>query len=143
MNNYLRKERFKSAFLLFSSVVLLIFILLNINKFFSAVIKTINILMPLIIGCVIAFILNVPMKAVEKHLFVGKRFTGKKWDKRRRLLAVLMTIIIFLIVIVMMIALLIPQISDAITQITHIIPQNADTSYRDSVQIQLYWAECL
>ena len=46
-------------------------------------------LSPFLLGCAIAFVLNVPMRAIERHLYSGVR----KGRKLRRPLALVLTLV--------------------------------------------------
>lgn len=63
-----------------------------------------NVISPFVFGGGIAFILNVPMRSVEKW------FKGVRSDKLRRLIAIVITLILILLVIGLVFLLLIPQV---------------------------------
>ena len=67
-----------------------------------------GIISPFVLGAAIAFIINVPMRAIERHLSCIKK------DGFRRTIAILLTLLAFLIVIAGIILLLVPQISETI-----------------------------
>ncbi len=67
-----------------------------------------NILMPFITGSVLAFILNVPMRAFEKL------FKGIKKPTLRRSVAVVLTLICLALVLAIVFMLLIPELSETI-----------------------------
>lgn len=67
-----------------------------------------GILSPFVLGAAIAFIMNVPMRAIERQLdFVRK-------DGLRRTIAIILTFVIIVLVIMSVIWLLIPQITETI-----------------------------
>ena len=78
-------------------------------KTFFATIK--NILTPFIIGGVLAFILNVPMRAFERVL------KGIKRDKLRRICALLLTLLCAVLILAIVFVLLIPELSETMGQI--------------------------
>ena len=63
-----------------------------------------RIISPFVIGAAIAFVLNVPMRAIEKRL------KGVKKAKLRRTLAIVLTVLAFLLVLALVFSLLIPQL---------------------------------
>lgn len=67
-----------------------------------------GIISPFVLGAAIAFIINVPMRAIERHLSCIKK------DGFRRTIAILLTLLAFLIIIAGIILLLVPQISETI-----------------------------
>lgn len=78
-------------------------------KTFFTTIK--NILTPFIIGGVLAFILNVPMRAFERVL------KGIKRDKLRRICALLLTLLCAVLILAIVFVLLIPELSETMGQI--------------------------
>ena len=79
----------------------------------------ISIVMPFLIGGVIAFILNVPMKKIEKHLFTK----NKKMDKVRRPLAYVLTLVCAIGVIALAMVVVIPELGNTITMLMEQIPK--------------------
>ena len=77
----------------------------------------VSIVSPFVIGAVIAFILNVPMRAFERNL----KFVRN--DGLRRALGLVLTLASFVLVIYGVIRLLIPEISETITAL---IPKLTD-----------------
>ncbi len=67
-----------------------------------------GIISPFVLGAAIAFIVNVPMRAIERHL------TFIKKEGLRRTAAILLTLLAFILVIAGVILLLIPQITETI-----------------------------
>ena len=88
---------------------IILYWLLHETERFTAVWNTITgITSPFILGAVLAFILNVPMRAFERHL---------KWIKQdglRRTVAILLTFVALAVVIAGVCWLLIPQLSETI-----------------------------
>ena len=68
--------------------------------------KVLSIFMPFLIGAVIAFVINVPMRGIEKILFPK----NKKLDKLRRPAALVLTLLAIAAVIAAVMILVIPQI---------------------------------
>lgn len=77
-----------------------------------------GIAMPFLIGGVIAFILNVPMKKIEKHLFIK----NKKMDKFRRPLAYVLTLVCVIGIIALALVVVIPELGNTITMLAEQIP---------------------
>lgn len=75
-----------------------------------------SIFSPFIVGGVIAFILNVPMRAIENRL------TFIHGEKVKRVLAILLTVVVLCLAIYGIILLLIPQISSTVTQLFNQLP---------------------
>lgn len=77
-----------------------------------------GIIMPFLVGGVIAFILNVPMKRIEKHLFAK----NKKFAKLRRPLAYVLTLLCLLGVIVFAMMVVMPELGNTLTMLMDQIP---------------------
>lgn len=75
-----------------------------------------GILKPFVIGAVLAFILNVPMRAFENL------YKGIKHNKLRRCAALLSTLICLCIVLTIVLVLLIPQLRTTITELGASLP---------------------
>ncbi len=83
-----------------------------------------RILYPVILGAIIAFILNVPMSAIEKHLF-----KTPKNPKRQKLVeaikrpcSIILTILIAVGIIVLLLVLVIPSLAETISSLTENVP---------------------
>lgn len=82
-----------------------------------------GIIFPFVLGCCVAFILNVPMRSVEKHLFgyyTGKR--EKLVNKIKRPVSFIVTLLLVLGVIFIVVFLVAPQMGDTFKSIYEQIP---------------------
>ena len=84
----------------------------------NAVRFILGIIMPFLVGGVIAFIFNVPMKKIEKHLFAK----NKKMEKWRRPLAYLLTLLLVIGIIVLVLVVVIPELGNTISMLVAQIP---------------------
>ena len=91
------RKQIRVLFALVAFGVLLFVGLQNLGTVWGFVQILIGLLMPFIIGLCIAFILSVPMRAVETHLFrpLDKK-CGRIWRKIRRPLAATVTLLLAL-----------------------------------------------
>lgn len=94
----------------------------NLGVVFNGVKAFIGILSPFLIGGAIAFILNVPMRAIERHLSPKNR----KADKIRRPLALVITLVAFAGVIALASNVIAPGIKDAVLSIAEQLPAAYD-----------------
>ena len=78
-----------------------------------------GILSPLLLGCAIAFILNVPMRALERCLFPHV----KKANKLRRPLALLLTVAAVSAVLALAGMVIVPGVRDAVASIAAQVPE--------------------
>ncbi|MCC8161524.1 MAG: AI-2E family transporter [Oscillospiraceae bacterium] len=116
----LTKENVKKicGIILFTVVVFLA--IQNLDKVFSGISFVWGIIFPFILGGIIAFILNIPMRAIEKHLFgkcvktVKNADGSTKTEKKKfvRPVSILITVIAVLAVIAAVMLIVVPQIGD-------------------------------
>lgn len=84
----------------------------------GAVARLLGILSPFLVGGAIAFVLNVPMRAIERHL----RFQGRRSAKLRRPLALVLTLVAVAAVLVLASCVIGPGIKDAVKSIASQAP---------------------
>lgn len=97
----------KKIGLIFAGVagcIVLYWLLFQTDRFVMAYNTIVRVLMPFLVGAVLAFILNVPMRAIERML------DGIKKQEFRRPVAVLLTLLTVILVLSLVIGLLIPQV---------------------------------
>lgn len=85
-----------------------------------------GIIFPFIIGGALAFIFNVPMKKIEKHLFPG----NEKLQKLRRPAAYLLTLIFVIGIIVLAVVVVVPELGNTISMLMAQIPAAFNTVQR-------------
>ena len=108
MDIRIEKKTLRNIVLVILGFVLLYWVLNQTNHVIGIVKRVMDILSPFIIGSVLAFILNVPMRAFERL------FAGIKNEKFRRVCALLVTILAVFLILTLVFLLLIPQLSDTI-----------------------------
>ena len=109
----------KAVRTLFSGIIgcILVYWLLHETERLKSVIAWItNLLSPFVVGAALAFILNVPMRAIERLL------KGVKKPGLRRGLALFLTFIAILLVLALVILLLIPQIDATVESLVAELP---------------------
>ena len=85
---------------------IVVYWLLHETERVKSVVKAVyNLFSPFVLGAALAFILNVPMRAIEQRLLKGITKPGS-----RRVLALLLTFIAIMLVLAVVVILLIPQI---------------------------------
>ena len=102
------KKTMRNLGLLVLSLILVYWLLHDISTVKSFLRSGLDILSPFVIGSVLAFIINVPMRAFEGLL------KGIRNDSLRRVVALLLTLIGVALVITVVFVLLIPQVSATI-----------------------------
>ncbi|PKK40201.1 hypothetical protein ABB02_00488 [Clostridiaceae bacterium JG1575] len=99
------------------------FVVMNITGFFMTVLRIITVLAPLILGILFAFILNLPMTFLERHLF---RSPAPIVQKIRRPLSLALSVILVIGILVLVSVLVIPQSIQAVQQISTSLPETLD-----------------
>lgn len=99
-----------------------------------------GIIFPFVLGGIIAFILNIPMKSIEKHIFNRKKDKPKKYA---RPLSLIITIVLVLAIIAAVILIVVPQIGETVMELTKTaelffpkVQVWAEELFRDNVQIR-------
>lgn len=103
------KKKAEQNYLLIGILLIIFYWLMNHFGTVIAGFHTItDLLSPFFLGGVIAFILNVPMKQIEKNLFQGPR--TKKLGKFRRTVAYLITLFLVVLIINLAILVVVPEV---------------------------------
>ena len=126
----------RKKFYLGASLIILFFLIYNISYIWKFITKITNILLPFIVGLAIAFVLNVPMRWIEKGILRDReKFSGKRWDGLRRALSLIITLLLASLIITFLIYMVVPQLADTITQLVKQIPSGVDniTKWADGV----------
>lgn len=84
----------------------------------GAVDFVLGIVMPFLVGGAIAFVINVPMKSIERHLF-PKNGKLAKW---RRPIAYLLTLALVIGIITLALVVVIPELGNTISMIVQQVP---------------------
>ena len=120
---YLKDEKVRKSLFTGACLIILYFVFYNISYIWGAVGKVVKIFAPFIVGAAIAFILNVPMRWVEKGILRDrKKFSGEKWDGLRRALALIVTLLLTVIIISLLVYMVVPQLAESIGQLIRQIP---------------------
>lgn len=108
--------------IIFAAVV--VFIVLHSGTIGAGLMFALQILMPFIIGAAIAFIINMPMGAIENKV-LGK-WKGKSADKFKRPVSLILAILSVVAVITLVIVTVLPQLVRTISDIIELIPPSFD-----------------
>ena len=84
----------------------------------GAVDFVLGIVMPFLVGGAIAFVINVPMKSIERHLFAK----NGKFAKWRRPVAYLLTLALVIGIITLALVVVIPELGNTISMIVQQVP---------------------
>ena len=100
----------------------------------GAVVWLLGILSPFVLGGGIAFVLNVPMRAIERHLFPNQR----RLTKLRRPLALVLTLVALTGVLTLAFCVIGPGIKDAVMSIAAQVPDAFDRLYQRLLGLEQY-----
>lgn len=114
---HIDKKVLKNLFFLAGSCILLVWLLLYTEQVSSLLAFIWSLISPFVVGAGIAFVFNVPMRAIERQL-EGIRKPGP-----RRILAILLTLGALILVLAFVVELLIPQIQATVESLAETIPQ--------------------
>lgn len=90
----------------------------NLGAVLSALGRLLEVLWPFLLGGAIAFVLNVPMRAIERGLFPGNR----RMNRARRPLALVLTLVAVVGVVSLASAVIGPGVGDAVVSLGRQIP---------------------
>lgn len=130
-------KKFRENALLIVIGVGLFWALFNYRLLLKVLLAAMDILRPVILGAAIAFILNVPMSALERRVLKDpKSERGKRIMMRiRRPLAIIITLLLGAGVVALVLCLVIPALIDTVSQLTSNLPvlaENAEVLFRDN-----------
>lgn len=106
------KKTLTRVFLGIAGCIVLFWILNQTERVKSVLDTIINVLSPFIFGGVLAFILNVPMRAIENSIL--RKINS---EKTKRILAVVLTFVALILVISLVFWLLIPQVVNTVNSL--------------------------
>ena len=116
------KQNIKGLLLVVCGGVAFYCALQNLDVVWGAVRGLLGILVPFLLGGALAFVLNVPMRAIERHLLQNSR----RGAKLRRPLALVLTLLAVLGVLALASLVIGPGIADAVMSIIREIPAAFD-----------------
>ncbi len=138
------KETIKALRGLMIFAAVLVLAVLHLDKVIMFIGLVIGILRPFLIGAAVAFIINIPMKAIEDRLFARKN----KLSKWKRPLSFLLSILAVVVVFWAVWMLIIPQLGATVSELAIKIPaffretlKILQEVFDNNAQIQEYIAE--
>lgn len=132
----IKDPKFKNNILLATYIVVLAYVLLNLNTVGNAIGTVISIIKPFIISIFVAFVLNLPMKFFEEKVLTKLFKKNKKvnLEKIKRPLALILTLVSVFGVIIGLIIFVIPQLVSSGSTLINNIPGYA-------TQLQIFMTE--
>lgn len=114
------KLNLKTLFKIGISVFLLFLCIYHWPAFFKFILTVLGAASPLIVGCALAFILNILMGFYEKHYF--KKSKKILLQKSRRPVCLILAILTLLAIITVVISLVLPQLISCVKHIISVLP---------------------
>ena len=114
--------------------VTLLVALLNLKTVTGAFGKLISLIMPLIVGGVIAFILNVPMNFLSRKIeWLAEKFSLKHLDRFKTALSLIITLVLFVLVCMLIGNVIFPNMVESGRKIVDLV--------KDNYESWIAWAE--
>ena len=113
---HIDKKVLRNLFFVAGGCVVLAWLLLDTERITGLIGDIWNLFSPFAVGAVIAFVFNVPMRAIERQL------EGIHKEGLRRSLAILLTVAVLVLIIIFVVELLVPQINLTIDSLKQTIP---------------------
>ena len=114
----LNKDNIKKILGLITFAILLYVGLQNLVLVIGAVYFVFNLIFPFVLGAAIAFVINVPMKAVETRLFHKAKKPSRLRNKLSRPISLIITLILVIGVVVLVMLLVVPEIMNTLRTIS-------------------------
>lgn len=139
MNLNQKNVRKIRGLILFTAAVILV--LMKFDLLLGAAVFLISILRPFILGGMIAFVINIPMRFFETKLFrsgKGKQGAEGSWQKGKRGLSLVMAFLAVVLVVMLVVVTVIPQLVATVRELTNKIPVFWNDAIR---QLEIVFAE--
>ncbi len=114
-----------TSFLVIAAVILFFFLIFKMNAILGFLIKILNILQPIIMGAVIAFLIKPISNFFEKNIsvFLNKIFKKQgKFKKISRYTAISISLILFVFIISVFFYMIIPEFATTLTNLIYALP---------------------
>ncbi|MDF2484525.1 MAG: putative permease [Herbinix sp.] len=128
----LNKNNMKKIIGIISFAILLYVGLQHLDVVLGVLSFGLNLIFPFVLGAAIAFIINVPMRAIEKRLFVKRGSHRGLAMKMKRPLSLIITLILVIGIIILVVFLVVPEIINTFRTISNYLPDffnRAESSY--------------
>lgn len=111
----------RNPFILITFTIIIYGIAMNFGKVLKFLSSAVSFCMPLIIGGVLAFVINVPMKKLEKHF--SKTLDKINMKRYARVISLIVIMLIIILLFGMVITMIIPELVVSIKSITPLIKE--------------------
>lgn len=114
-----RKQNIRTILAIITFTLLLAYLINHTGVIFGVINKLIALLFPFLIGCGMAFVINIPMRGIENKFFKNP---NSKLYKARRPISMVASYVLFLLVIVLVIFVVVPEVADTLLVIRDKFP---------------------
>lgn len=116
----LNKENMKKIMLLIVFTILILVGAMNFSAVWSCIALLFHIIFPFILGGAMAFIINLPMRSIEKNIFRRGKWKEKSWVKKMaRPLSLILALVLIVAVIVLVFGVVLPQLGDTVIELSY------------------------
>ncbi|MBE7014556.1 MAG: AI-2E family transporter [Ruminococcaceae bacterium] len=115
----MKTDNIKKPIIIVSYAIVLYFIVNNLTTFSGYVSSFFKVIAPLIIGGILAFIINLFLRFYEKKVFVNIK---EKWKKLRRPVCVILSYLTFFLILFIIVKFISPRLEESIKTLTSSIP---------------------
>ncbi|MBS6196451.1 MAG: AI-2E family transporter [Clostridiales bacterium] len=116
----LNKTNMKKIMGLIVFTILILVGIENLDQILNVASRIFNIIFPFVLGGAIAFIINMPMRWIEKTLFDEKRWkNSKRMKKLARPLSLLLSICLIVAVVVVVFFVVVPQLGETFIRLSN------------------------
>ncbi|MCM1287926.1 MAG: AI-2E family transporter [Clostridium sp.] len=106
-----KKRNIQTVLSIITFTVILIYLINHISVIWGIIGKGISMVMPFLIGCGMAFVINIPMNGIEKSLF--KNEDGKLY-KYRRAISMVLAYLFAILVVALVMFVVVPEVGKTI-----------------------------
>lgn len=136
------KTKIKNIVISVAILILFYWVLQNLSVIGKAIQFLFQLFLPFLIGCAIAFILNIPMKNIEDFLFKNVKKESKLYHFKR-IISYLITLAAVFFVLFLVVVIVIPQLTLTVRTLVSRLPA-AFTSLQDQIDVLMQrWPEFL
>lgn len=118
------KKKIKQICGLMAFAALLVLTVMHSGIVYTGLLLAFRILKPFLIGGVIAFVLNLPLKMFEEKIF--RKWKGKAAGRLKRPVSLLLAITLLILILTLVIVTVVPQVSKTVSELGRKIPVFAD-----------------
>ena len=106
-----KKRNIQTVLSIITFTVILIYLINHIRVIWGIIGKGISMIMPFLIGCGIAFVINIPMSSIEKSLFKNE---NGRFYKYKRAISMLIAYLLAILVVALVMFVVVPEVGKTI-----------------------------